>query len=299
MASSQPHDSSRHDNTLAVIRTLRERGPVARVDLGALNGISSATVTSISADLLQQRLITELPPDGSRPSGRGRPKTLIRLAPEAACVICVKLSINELQLVVGNYAGQVHHSEHHAVPTLSLTPDDLVALLEEKIAAVRATALASHRRLVGICLAVQGVVSSHSGTLIWSPALSFRNTLLAPPLAERFGCPVLLENDANCIASVLAAKPAYAGYPNLAVIMLGYGIGMSVMIDGVPFLGANGSAAEFGHSKYQPGAPSAPAASAAASRPTPATTRSIGRPARCSSCPPATAPTPQRHKCRP
>jgi predicted NBD/HSP70 family sugar kinase len=38
----------------------------------------------------------------------------------------------------------------------------------------------------------------------------------------------------------------------LVVIMLGYGIGMSVLINGVPFLGANGSAAEFGHSKYQP-----------------------------------------------
>ncbi|SDM60588.1 Sugar kinase of the NBD/HSP70 family, may contain an N-terminal HTH domain [Franzmannia pantelleriensis] len=249
----QPHDSSRHDNTLAVIRSLREQGPVARVDLGILNGISSATVTSISADLLQLGLITELPPDVQRPSGRGRPKTLVQLAPEAACVICVKLSINELQLVVGDYAGQLQHSEHHSVATLALTPDALAALLEEKIAAVRTTALASHRRLVGICLAVQGVVSSHSGTLIWSPALSFRNAPLSAPLADRFDCPVLLENDANCIASVLATKPAYAGYPNLAVIMLGYGIGMSVMIDGVPFLGANGSAAEFGHSKYQPG----------------------------------------------
>lgn len=250
---SQPHDTSRHDNTLAVIRTLREQGPVARVDLGILNGISSATVTSISAELLQQGLITELPPDTPRPSGRGRPKTLIQLAPEAACVICVKLSINELQLVVGDYSGQMQHSEHHSVATLALTPEDLVALLEEKIAAVRDLALASHRRLVGICLAVQGVVASHSGTLIWSPALSFRNTPLAPLVAERFDCPVLLENDANCIASVLATQPAYAGYPNLAVIMLGYGIGMSLLIDGVPFLGANGSAAEFGHSKYQPG----------------------------------------------
>ncbi|MBD3895321.1 ROK family transcriptional regulator [Halomonas sp. ML-15] len=250
---SQPHDSSRHDNTLAVIRSLREHGPAARVDIGTRNGISSATVTSISADLLQQELITELPPDVSRPSGRGRPKTLIHLDTEAACVICVKLSINELQLVVGDFAGQVRHSEHHSVATLTLTPGDLTALLEEKIAAVCTTALANHRRLAGICLAIQGVVSSHSGTLIWSPALSFRNAPLSPPLAERFGCPVLLENDANCIASVLATQPAYAGYPNLVVIMLGYGIGMSVMIDGVPFVGANGSAAEFGHSKYQPG----------------------------------------------
>ena len=101
-------------------------------------------------------------------------------------------------------------------------------------------------------MAVQGVVSSQSGSIIWSPALSFRNAPISARLAERFHCSVLLENDANCIASVLAAQPAYADCPNLVVIMLGYGIGMSVLINGVPYLGATGSAAEFGHSKYQP-----------------------------------------------
>ena len=245
-------DSSRHDNTLAVIRTLRDQGPIARVDLGALNGISSATVTSISTELLHQGLITERPPDALRRNGRGRPKTLIQLTPNAASVICIKLSINEIQLVVGDFAGHVHHSEHHAVSTLTLSADDLGALLEEKISAVCEQQLESFERLAGICLAVQGVVSSQSGTIIWSPALGLRNVSISDRLAERFHCNVLLENDANCIANVLASQPAYAHCPNLVVIMLGYGIGMSVLINGVPFLGAHGSAAEFGHSKYQP-----------------------------------------------
>lgn len=248
----QSIDTSRQDNTLAVIRTLREQGPVARIDLGALNGISSATVTSISAELLQQGLIAEQPPETPRPSGRGRPKTLIQLAPEAACVVCVKLSINEIQVVVGDFAGQVRHSEHHSVSTLTLTADGLAALLEEKISAICAQQLEGFQRLAGICLAVQGVVSSQSGSIIWSPALGLRNVPISDRLAARFHCDVLLENDANCIANMLAAQPAYADCPNLVVIMLGYGIGMSVLINGVPYLGANGSAAEFGHSKYQP-----------------------------------------------
>lgn len=249
----QSSDTSRHDNTLAVIRTLRDQGPAARVDLGVLNGISSATVTSISADLLQQGLITECPPEASRPPGRGRPKTLVQLNPDAACVICVKLSINEIQLVVGDFAGHVRHSEYHTVETLLLSADELVALLDAKIRAICHSMLASFHHLAGICLAVQGVVASHSGSIIWSPALPFRNAPISARLAERFHCTVLLENDANCIASLLAARPEYANSPNIVVIMLGYGIGMSVLIDGMPFLGANGSAAEFGHSKYLPG----------------------------------------------
>lgn len=246
-------DAVRQDNTLAILGALRARGPMARVDLGAVNGISSATVTAITAELLRHGLVTELPAEPHRPGGRGRPKTLIRLEPEAARVVCVKLSLNEVQVVVGDFAGQVRHAETRSLTTASLTPEALCDVLEERIRAAASALPGEPRRLGGICLAVQGVVSPASGTLVWSPALRFRNASLAAPLAERFGCPVLLENDANCIASMLARQPAYADAPNLAVIMLGYGIGMSVLIEGKPFLGTSGSAAEIGHSKFEPG----------------------------------------------
>lgn len=246
-------ENSRQDNTLAVIRALRSQGPMARVDLGASNEISLATVTAITAELLGQALVSELPPGLHRDGGRGRPKTLIQLNPDAAYVICVKLSINEVQIVVGDFAGQVRHSELHSLATLALTLEGLCAFLEEKIDALRTRLATNYPRFAGICLAVQGIVSPHNGTIIWSPALRFRNAPISARLAAAFDCPVLLENDANCIARSLASQPEYAAYPHMVVIMLGYGIGMAVLINGQPFLGANGSAAEIGHSKYEPG----------------------------------------------
>ncbi|WP_148254054.1 ROK family transcriptional regulator [Aidingimonas lacisalsi] len=249
----QLNDITRQDNTLAVLRTLRAQGPLARVDLGTLNGISSATVTSITSELLKQGLVVELPHDTLQSNGRGRPKTLIQLNANAACVICIKLSINDVQIVVGDFTGQVRYSRHYPLVTLSLSPEGLSDFLEAKVADIRADIANTYRCFAGICLAVQGVVSPSNGTIIWSPALSFRNASLSERLANTFACPVLLENDTNCIAKTLAGQPGYSAYPNLVVIMLGYGIGMSVLIDGKPFVGANGSAAEFGHSKYEPG----------------------------------------------
>lgn len=217
-----------------------------------MNGISSATVTSVISELLQQGLVNELPSRTLRHSSRGRPKTLIQLNPGAACVICIKVSINEIQITVGDYAGQIRHSTLSCLTTASLTLDELCTILEDRIEAVRAEATDDFQHLAGICLAVQGVVSPTNGLIIWSPALSFRNAPISDRLSRRFDCPVLLENDANCIAKALASHSEYAAYPNLIVIMLGYGIGMSVLIDGKPYLGANGSAAEFGHTKYEP-----------------------------------------------
>ncbi|EWG98156.1 hypothetical protein Q427_31995 [Halomonas sp. BC04] len=128
-----------------------------------MNGISSATVTSITAELLSQGLISERPPETSRSGGRGRPKTLIQLNPEAACVICVKVSINEIQIVVGDFTGQIRHSTLHSLTTLPLTLEELCATLEEKIEAIRADVVGTYHHLAGICLAVQGVVSPNNG----------------------------------------------------------------------------------------------------------------------------------------
>lgn len=248
----QRTETIREQNTLGLIRSLRARGPIARIDLGHLNGISSATVTSITADLQAAGLVEEHDSEPVRNGGRGRPKTLIQLDPHAAFVICAKLSINELRLVVGDFAGELRESEVHTLDTLALSPEGLCELLEAKIEALTARVRHRYVRFAGICIALQGTVHGGRGAIAWSPALRFRNAPVCDRLGARFNCPVLLENDANCIARALADRPEYAGYANLVVIMLGYGVGMSVFMEGHPYLGANGSAAEFGHSKYEP-----------------------------------------------
>ncbi|WP_136064407.1 ROK family protein [Modicisalibacter radicis] len=244
-------DSIRTDNTLALIRSLRAHGAMARVDLAAANQLSSATVTSISGELLERGIVVERPPNARNLGHRGRPKTLIALAPDAACVITVKLSINEVRFTAGNFCGELYYSDTRAVDTLALTADALIGLLSRHIDALRQRLAADSGPVAGICLAVQGIVSPLHGSIVWSPAFALRNVDIVSPLRARFDCPVQLENDANCISAAITRHPDYMDTRNLAVIMLGYGVGMAIMIDGKPYLGAHGSSAEFGHTKYE------------------------------------------------
>ena len=70
-------------------------------------------------------------------------------------------------------------------------------------------------------------------------------------LAQRFGLPVYAANDANCIAVVLRNKPEFQAIDNMAVLMLGTGVGMGLIVGGKVYDGRTGAAAEFGHTKYQ------------------------------------------------
>ncbi len=245
-------ESIRRANTLTLLRSIRVHGPVARIDLCKRHNMSSAGATSITGQMLRHGLIVERESTPDLNRGRGRPRTLIELDPFAASVVCVKLSFNEIRLVVGDFKGQIHRSVVYSLDTHDFTADSLCTFLIDKIEALRAETGMRFRRFLGICIAVQGVVRIAEGAIGWSPAVSFRNAPVAHRLARAFDCPVQLENDTNCIGKAIVSQPDYHRLRNLVVIMLGYGVGMCVFIDGKLYRGATGSSGEFGHTKYEP-----------------------------------------------
>ena len=56
-----------------LLAAIRKNSPIARIDLATLTGISRATVTTVTAELLRAGLIDEVATEGDN-SGRGRPR---------------------------------------------------------------------------------------------------------------------------------------------------------------------------------------------------------------------------------
>ncbi|MBX2829979.1 MAG: ROK family transcriptional regulator [Rhodospirillales bacterium] len=264
-------ETPRQPSQIAILRYLRIHGPAARIDIGSATGLSPATVTSLTADLMTQGLVQESQSanangtgngninggaNGSHGTTRGRPKVLLDLVPNAACVIGVKITINLIEIALGNFKGEIECSSEHSINTRDLDEAELVStlitLIDDFIAKHKDF---SARPPVGISIAVQGVCDSNSGEIIWSPALHLRNIALTKPLTERFGGIVQMSNDANCIATAISQNTNLHRGGDFAVIMLGYGIGMGLVLNGSVYNGDFGTAAEFGHTKYQPDGP--------------------------------------------
>lgn len=242
-------EHSQPQNRHRILQAVRLHGPLARVDLGSIVGLSPASVSSITGELIRDGLIREVPgTDAER--GRGRPKVLIELTPTAACTVAVKLSINRIEVTLGDFAGGIGKVTTRALNTLELTAQQLIDVLGDMIGACIDAIPASFGPLTGIGLAIQGLVHKNE-TLVWSPALSVRNVNLAAPLAARFNLPVTAMNDADCIALSIRHRAELQAVENLAVVMLGTGIGMGLIIGGRLHSASSGAGAEFGHTKYQ------------------------------------------------
>ena len=136
---------------------------------------------------------------------------------------------------------------------MARTPGRLVqasAVEDVMTDAVRAVAEGETIKAVGVAAA--GFVDPAGQRVVFAPHLPWRGEDLRARLAERWGTPVVLDNDANCTA-VAEATYGAADRGGLGVVVtMGTGIGGAILLDGRVLRGRNGMAGEFGHMQVVP-----------------------------------------------
>jgi glucokinase len=95
-------------------------------------------------------------------------------------------------------------------------------------------------------LGVPGPIDLESGRTYDMVNLPFHNFPLRGHMAERFGRPVGLDNDANAASIAEWRVGAARGVDNVVMLTLGTGLGGGVISEGIPFR-AGGRGAELGH----------------------------------------------------
>ena len=244
-------DLVRRQNRRVVLDALRQFGPLARVELGRHTGLSPASITSIASQLIDDGIIKELgdPLPQSGPLRRGRPLTRIDLNPQAAHVVAVKISIDGIELALADYCGTSIARHRLAVATYEARPEAFGNLVAWEIRSFLARHKMPPRRVSRIGVAVQGVADSQAGTIMWSPAFAARGIPVTAPIQNLLGISCSIANDANMIAEGLG-RPGGSG--TSAVVFMGYGVGMGLIVDGQVYHGPTGAAAEFGHMNHVP-----------------------------------------------
>ncbi|MBG6147676.1 putative NBD/HSP70 family sugar kinase [Labrenzia sp. EL_208] len=247
-------DQIRRQNRSIVLQALRRGGSMARIDLGQITRLSPATVTAITSDLLDQGLILSLESEEPKtPQARGRPRTLLKLNPDAAFIIGARLSVNNIDLSLVDFAGEVVRDNRTKFDSAAADASSFPEILITAISNFLKEAGVQRGRVQEIGIAAQGVVETETGQVAWSPAFAGRKIPIVSPLQDAFGAQCYISNDTNMITEALhwSDPNRYSG--TFAVIMLDYGVGMGLYLNNQLFSGASGTAAEFGHANHIPG----------------------------------------------
>ena len=120
-------------------------------------------------------------------------------------------------------------------------PEHVVAELEAAVAELLDDTVGA------IGFGVPSPIDQERGVVVECVNLPLSDCPLRDSMAQRFGLPVGLDNDANAAAIGEWRAGAGRGVDDLVMLTLGTGLGGGVISGGRPFRGANGGGPELGH----------------------------------------------------
>jgi predicted NBD/HSP70 family sugar kinase len=234
-------------NRAAIFKLIGSSGPIARAQIARQLGLSPATVTAVTRELLDQGLVSVVDRSQAR---RGRPALLLEVVGAAAAAFGAKVAPDHVVGVRVDVAGEV--LERFEAPFDASAPDSvdrLGGLLEGWLGQA-----SSSVPLLGVGLGVSGVVDGAQGILD-SPLLGWRSVPLAALLADRLGLPVYVDNDVNTLAVSERLHGRGREVEHFVTVTIGRGVGLGIVAGGDIYRGHGGGAGEFGHTTVVAGGP--------------------------------------------
>lgn len=266
---------ARAQNLSLVLHTLQRQQPMSRVRLARATGISTTTITNLTAHLLDSALVIEsgVDQDAATP-GAGRPPVALRLARDSRVAVGVHIGVRFVRIGLIDLQGNlialrsIPHlpavsdgdGAARAHETVQRVADEILALL--LLCAVRLPAA----RLAGVGMGASGLVESAAGINILAPGLGWQNIPLREMLSCRLAeivrtvphthlgaplrtgmCNVVVDNNVRCMALAESLYGVCRNVRALAFVYARVGVGAGLVVDHELYHGSGVGAGEIGH----------------------------------------------------
>ena len=235
----------RQRNLARVLRLVHLDGPLPRATLTETTGLNRSTIADLVGELSSQGLVQERAPDPSRRVGR--PSPLVSAAADVVA-IAVNPEVDAVTIAAVGLDRSISLRARVEVDRL-ITPADATAIVAAQLAAWKSGGLAG-ARIVGVGLAVPGLVRAADGLVRNAPHLRWIDEPLRDMVADVTATPTVVGNDAMLGAIAEHLFGAARGVDDVVYLNGGAsGIGGGLIIGGVPVPGAGGYAGEFGQNR--------------------------------------------------
>lgn len=214
-------------NRLQILRLLRQQ-PASRAELARLTGLTRAAISLIVEELITEGMVKESAQSADS-HARGRTPVLLKLHPEGAYALGIRLTRQDCQIGLCDFRGRVLASRMLPLPKKAQQLIEPLAAAAEALLQEKGV---PRNKLLGVGVSAPGPVDASAGILLNPPGLdAYHNFPLCSRLQQRLGLPVLLENDANAAALYNYMDGQFSGKENFLLLMVDSGIGSGVILN--------------------------------------------------------------------
>lgn len=230
-------------NKSIILNKIRKDGPISRAQIARETNLTPPTVSSSVKELIDQRIVEES--DIGQSQG-GRKPTMLVINNQAFSIIGVDAGPESIECIVADLAGKVRRRSETKLE-LPINNQQFVSALITSIAGCLEGVLKTEDQVIGIGVAMHGVVDVATGTSLYAPNLGLANVPIKEELEKAFGLEVKVENDARAMALGEYWFGNHGELESMLAVNIGSGVGAGLIIDGKLYHGSSDIAGEIGH----------------------------------------------------
>jgi len=232
-------------NKKIILNKIRTSQPISRAQIAKETGLTPPTVSSIVKELIDSELVMESSLGESSGNG-GRKPTMLHINTHAFHVIGVDVSPEKVECAVTDLAGAIIKRTSSVLKN-PITNEQFINLLKEKINAILRLSKIDQERIIGIGIAMHGVVDIENGTSLIAPNLNLRDIPIREELSKEFNWTIKVENDARAMALGESWFGGHDDVDSMVAVNIGRGVGAGIVINRKLYHGAQDIAGELGH----------------------------------------------------
>ena len=268
-----PHWFEGSEYTHKVAACIMKYGPISRITLAQILGLSQGAVSRITSDLIYAGVIEEtpmaaghggkLPKDFLRKSAqksiqkentgrRGGPQTGLRIIANARTSVGMKINTTDITAVTVNALGQIV-TDCHDLPLDDDSPESVVDVIRQLTMDCADEAIMAGLPspcAVGVSLGghiVDDSMVTFAPFLHWSKPVEF-----SALIQEATGLPTGIYNDIDSLVVDACMFGSGVGLNSFAVVTIGIGVGYSLTVNGEPIDNPDKSYGLVGHILVDP-----------------------------------------------
>lgn len=240
-------ENVKNNNRSAILKLLNDQGTMSRKDIAATLGLTPATVSVISSELLSAQVLCELG-ELQEDKRAGRKKILVGINYDRYLALAVSVESAYTCVSLTNMKGKLIESRR--VPTDTTVPP---AVFLHSVAQVCSALIeknhAAQNRILGVGVSIPGLVNRAEGISsyayrIWNEPVRVQNIL-----QSHLSLPTIVENNVRAFAEAELIFGNGKDRENLLFIKWGPGVGSAIVIHKQIYDSnrSNSKSAEIGH----------------------------------------------------
>ncbi|SHG42724.1 ROK family transcriptional regulator [Pedobacter caeni] len=239
------HKNDKHLNhKYKILKQLFSEGASSISTLCDAVGVSTPSMLKLLADLVNIGWIEK---SGSGVSIGGRKPDLYALKDERALIICVDIELFDTRIaILDNNCNFISEVRTVSLP-ISKSRTDFFSILLPLLEEVLQSNGIDKSKVIGCYVGMPGLVNTEKGENYSYLIDNLENSSLVEAFEKALDLPVIVQNDMAGSAIAEFRHGLAKGKKNALVLLMDWGVGLGIIMDGKLRRGATGFSGEFGH----------------------------------------------------